>query len=218
MCKMQMNKIALILFFLAYCARAADDLPNDPSSLRILVEQGSHEAMTKLGYFYFTGNQVEKSYEQAASLYMRAAEKGNLWAMNNLCNMHLYGEGVEKNLSLAFHFCREPARAGNSSSMVMIAEIVLNLEERPFSEDKELAEKTAFQFYEMAATRKHVHGQYMLGLFYENGRGVPENVEIAKEWYEKAAAQGHEEASVALRQLSKSHNKQLQPNTKASAE
>ncbi len=91
--------------------------------------------------------------------------------------------------------------------MVMLAEIVLKIEEGPFSEDKDLAEKTAFQFYKMAATRDHMHGQYMLGDFYENGRGVPENIEIAKEWYEKAAAQGHEEATAALRQLGESNNK-----------
>jgi TPR repeat protein len=196
-----MRNIAIIFFALIACANATDDLPNDPKALHALVERGDHEAMTKLGYFYFTGNQVEKSVEKALSLYSRAAEKGNLGAMSNLCNMYLYGEGVEKNIPLAFQLCKEPARAGNPNSMVMLAEIVQSIEEGPLSQDRRLAEETAFKFYEMAAVRGHPHGQYMLGQFYERGKGTAADIKQAKEWYQKAATQGHEGAADVLGKL-----------------
>lgn len=40
--------------------------------------------------------------------------------------------------------------------------------------------------------------QYMLGRYYEKGIGVAKDRVLAKEWYEKAAAQGNEKAKKRL--------------------
>jgi len=200
--------IKILILFLTFItfAHAKDNLSNNPKELQALVDQGNTQAMVKLGYFYFTGNQVNKSNNKAFNLYTLAAENGNLQAMNNLCNMYLYGEGVEKNLPLAFQLCSEPARAGNSSSMVMLAEIVQNIKVGPLSNDKKLADETAFKFYKMAAERDHIHGQYMLGQFYEQGRGTPIQIQQAIEWYQKAAQRNHKGAVKSLENI-KTHNK-----------
>jgi hypothetical protein len=39
-----------------------------------------------------------------------------------------------------------------------------------------------------------VHGQWDLGVSYENGTGVQADMNEAVKWYRKAAAQGHEQA------------------------
>ncbi len=198
-----MKKLAIIFVTLLSCANAAEVLPDDPKLLQSLVDQGNVEAMTKLGLFYFTGNQVEKSNGKALALYSQAAEKGDLLAMNNLCNMYLYGYGVERNLQLALQLCSKPARAGFASSMVMIAEIAQQIEEGPLAEDKKLADEFAFRFYKMAAERGHPHGQFMLGHFLETGRGTAVNIVEAKEWYMKAASQGDKDAREAVGRMYK---------------
>ncbi len=39
----------------------------------------------------------------------------------------------------------------------------------------------------MAADQGSVDSQRLLGFMYEHGKGVPQNILIAKEWYQKAA-------------------------------
>jgi hypothetical protein len=54
--------------------------------------------------------------------------------------------------------------------------------------------KRAFQFYELAAAQRMVLAQTMLGMFYEQGRGIDINWTIAVKWYRLAAEQGHSTA------------------------
>ena len=49
-------------------------------------------------------------------------------------------------------------------------------------------------FFVKSAELGHVEAQYQAGYGYENGIGVPINVEKAKFWYLKAAASGHRSA------------------------
>ena len=54
----------------------------------------------------------------------------------------------------------------------------------------------------LAAARKgDAEAQYNLGACYEFGGGAPKDIDLAKEWYEKAAKQGHKKAQARLRVL-----------------
>ena len=48
-----------------------------------------------------------------------------------------------------------------------------------------------FELVMAAAEQGHLEAQYQLGYCYENGIGVPINVDRAKFWYAKAAERGH---------------------------
>ena len=52
-----------------------------------------------------------------------------------------------------------------------------------------------------AAKKGDAEAQYNLGACYEFGGGAPRNVDAARRWYEKAAAQGHKKAAARLRHL-----------------
>jgi len=52
-----------------------------------------------------------------------------------------------------------------------------------------------------AAKKGDAEAQYSLGACYEFGGGAEKNVDRAKEWYRKAAAQGHQKAQERLRVL-----------------
>ena len=191
----------LVLLLLASYCQAEDLLPNDPVVLQSLVEKGDHQAMTKLGYFYFTGTNVEKDQGEALELYIRASGKGNMQAKNNLCNMYLYGDGVEKNVYQAWIQCLESARSGRSSSMVMLAEMAESKEIQPSFGTSEKSIAFALEMYKEAASRGHIQAQYMLAYFYEIGKGTPKNLAKAKEWYKKSAEQGNPDATTALNEL-----------------
>ena len=59
----------------------------------------------------------------------------------------------------------------------------------------------AFFLYRPLAENGDASAQYKLGLMYENGQGTKRDMEKAREWYEKAAANGYEAAKEALKNL-----------------
>ena len=50
-----------------------------------------------------------------------------------------------------------------------------------------------------AARMQLPEGEYLLGLFYLKGTGVPRDLAKARAWLEKAAAAGYEDAAAALK-------------------
>jgi clan AA aspartic protease (TIGR02281 family) len=59
-------------------------------------------------------------------------------------------------------------------------------------------EQMAASWCRKAADQKHAYAQYMLGLWYSLGRGVPKDYTIAVSWYRKAAEQGNANAETNL--------------------
>ena len=60
---------------------------------------------------------------------------------------------------------------------------------------------TALKWFEKSAAQGIGQAQFNLGVFYENGYGVDQDVQTASSWYEKAAAQGVREAEKKLAQI-----------------
>ena len=56
----------------------------------------------------------------------------------------------------------------------------------------------AVKWFRKAAERGDADAQFMLGTFYENGEGVPQDYAEAVKWLRKAAEQGHAEAEMML--------------------
>ena len=59
----------------------------------------------------------------------------------------------------------------------------------------------AAHWLKLAAEHGSEVAQYCLGLMYEEGEGVENDIELAVEWYRKAANKGNEDAKVALERL-----------------
>lgn len=58
--------------------------------------------------------------------------------------------------------------------------------------------KMAVEYYQSAANMAHAEAQYRLGNCYEEGKGIEKNLEIASDWYKRAAAAGYVLAATAL--------------------
>jgi TPR repeat protein len=57
------------------------------------------------------------------------------------------------------------------------------------------------RWYRKAAEQRFALGQFNLGWCYENGRGIPRDLNEARKWYRKAAVQGHDDARKRLSML-----------------
>lgn len=57
---------------------------------------------------------------------------------------------------------------------------------------------TAYRLFKPMAQQGMPEAQFILGLMYDNGRGVPQNYAMAVKWYQKAAEQGIAKAQFNL--------------------
>jgi|GEM_PF-4289085 len=55
-----------------------------------------------------------------------------------------------------------------------------------------------FRFQIKLAEQGNPEAQYKVGEMYEQGKGVPKDMDKAKEWFKKAAKQGHRKANYKL--------------------
>ncbi len=104
--------------------------------------------------------------------------------------------GIPVDHQRAVPWLERAAQGGDVASMYALA--VSYAEGKGVTRD----DYEAVKWLQPAADRGHVPSQRMLGQMYERGRGTPSvDYTQARQWYEKAAAQGDEEAKTALARL-----------------
>ena len=59
-------------------------------------------------------------------------------------------------------------------------------------------DKQAFAWYMLAAKQDLLNAEYMVGLFYQKGMGIPSDAKMAAYWYGKAAEQGMDNSQLLL--------------------
>lgn len=133
---------------------------------------------------------------EAAALFRQAADLGDTAAMIDLGECYRSGDGVTQDESTALSWFRRAAEAGNTSAMVLTGAMYLL-----GGEGIEPDDATAAQWFQKASDRNSAAGMYDLGTMYEDGRGVPVNLEKAEQLYRKSADRGNTEARRRLASL-----------------
>lgn len=134
----------------------------------------------------YSGNFKDK--EEAAKLYRKAAEKGNIEALVELGLCHLHGDGVDFNEWKGMKLLKKAAEKGNTEALY---EIGRYYEEYYDDTDKGLP------YYRKAAELGNVRAQESLGYYYYE---INEKEEAAK-WLTKAAENGVIDAIETLEHL-----------------
>jgi hypothetical protein len=67
---------------------------------------------------------------------------------------------------------------------------------------KAAADAATLKFYQERAEKGDAYGQYRMGLRYLKGEGVPKDLDKARDYLSKAAAQGNQDAATELAKLS----------------
>lgn len=127
---------------------------------------------------------------QAAQYYQRSVESWpSVRAIANLCNLFLYGYGVEQNHDKALKLCSIAAGADDPHALVMIGEMSLYGLGRP--RDRE----SALSYYRRAAELGHPHGKFMTGLILIE---EPSTFNDGQVWLVRAQKAGHKSAAEHL--------------------
>ena len=182
---------------------------------RIAAENGNTEAQLSIGEYYelgLTGCGISKDYAQAAVWYLKAAEQGDWLAQDSLASLYNNGQGVAQDYSKAAIWWRKAAEQGDANSQFYLG--LAYFDGKGVPNDS----KQAVQWFEKAAeprkgntapeewvrntaNRNTAKAEYMLGLAYSYGEGVPQNYVEAASWYRRAADKGDAGAQSDLGEL-----------------
>ena len=203
-------------------------------------EAGHADAMYDLSDCYFDGDGVEQDEALASEWLVKSADSGSMRAQTVLANMYFHGISVfEENHALAELYLSRAAERGFTTAQGFMASLYLQKNE--YSKALVWANKAAqgadgeayvvlahmnlyglgvtadvdkaFEYFQKAATQNHSYGMFGLGMCYAEGVGCQSNLETAKEWIEKAANQGCEEAQEWLANNTDCEASEMRPNS-----
>jgi len=168
---------------------------NQEESIKWLIlaaESGVPKIQYDLGIRYFYGYGIEKNYSEAAKWWESSANAGIADSQYNLGLMYYRGIGISKDKNKARLLIEKAAQQEHDKAQHRIA-MIYALDDEDFV--------TSLNWLEKSAQKNNVEAQYNLGVFYERGYGVPEDLKKAKEWFQLAADQGLELAIKKVKEL-----------------
>lgn len=125
------------------------------------------------------------------------AKNGNSWALSTLAFAYKDGNmGMKNDKRMALMYCRQAAEKGDADCQYLLA--LGFFYGQVFGLSLPKSNQTAVQFAKDAAERGHSQAQYFLGRLYQNGNGVPRNVDEAMRWMTLSASQGFGNAALWL--------------------
>ena len=143
-------------------------------------------------------NGLKWDRKKAFDMFVRIEKETNgyHWAQFSLGQCYEYGYGVGKDEKKIFKYYSLSAEQGTSVAMNNLAYC--------YSQGKgtDVNKTKAFEWYEKSANLGLCYAMNNVGSFYQHGLGgVTKDVNTAKQWYTKAAAQGYTDAQTALDKL-----------------
>jgi TPR repeat protein len=190
-------------FYLSQSGSATNQTEKDAALkwLQAASDSGLACAQVELGYQHARGRIVKQDYAAAEKLYRLAAAQGHGMAMNNLGNLYLEGLSVPKNPTEAVKWFRKSAEQGERLGQANLGWAY----ENGVGVERNRAE--AELWMRKAAEQELPFAQFTLGRMAERqpktggSQTVAGNYQVAAEWYQKAAEQGHVQAMIALADL-----------------
>jgi hypothetical protein len=148
-------------------------------------------------------NGLEKDRKKAFDMFVKIEQETNgyHWAQYVLGICCDYGHGTDQDYTKAIEWYTKSSEQENSLAMSNLGYCYRNGEGCDPNQTK------AAELYEKSANLGLSAAMFNLGNCYINGkRGVTKDVNQAREWYTKAAAQGYANAQTALDRLNASNN------------
>ena len=129
-------------------------------------------------------------------------KKGKAWAMILLAHRYEDGLGVKQSDKKAIELYEMAAKRGHASAQYNLGNYYNEGSQGGLTQSSE----RAFEWYTLSANQGFALAQYnvpswKVGVYYCNGNVVEQSYTKARKWLTKAAAQGQEDATNALKQL-----------------
>lgn len=185
--------------------------------LEELAESGDEAAMNDLANAYLNGDGVEQNFEKSLYWWKKLAECNDPTGQYNVGLYYAKGCGVERDFEKATEWMRKSSENGDKDAEKLIdlfAKAGENLQKAESGDADAQAEvanlmmylgrsvtvpgidsedefKEAVKWAQKAADNGSGEGCWILGLAYEHGRGVKEDLNLAIEYFEKGVNLGH---------------------------
>lgn len=189
-------------------AYQADEFAQAEQAFRLALAGRDPQAMVAIGARLAQGRGIDRDPEMASEWYRRALVFRYPPAQTRLGLAYLNGEGVERHRDEGLRLLRLAAAQNDLEARYRLAESLLELPG---------AQAEAQQQLLQAATGGHGSAQFRLGELYKQGELAPPGSDMqraagmrrecaphlvqAREWFEKAAAQGLHDARFELGQM-----------------
>jgi len=188
--------LAALLSLAALPATAQDTAQNTPeislSALTETAQAGDLQAQLILAQAYDLGGDLLQNFSRAARWYRAAAEQGDARAQNRLGQFYAAGRGISADPEAAQNWLSAAAAQGAPQH---IHDLAAFLESRSAGTAEETALlREAATLYKQAAEAGLLEAQVALALLLQEGRGVAQDLDLARQLYEGAAEQGHPRA------------------------
>lgn len=138
-----------------------------------------------LGMIAYEQGDFARAFEHWQKL---AKEEHKAQAMFNLAILYTNGEGVAHDLKEARFWSEAAAKAGLADAQHYLGALC-------HQEDKL---EDAVKWWQQAAEQDYAPSQNHLAWAYHQGQGVPQDNELAADWFEAAARQNHPDACFNL--------------------
>ncbi|CAM9016960.1 unnamed protein product [Wickerhamomyces anomalus] len=139
----------------------------------------------------------------AMELYIQAASLGHVKSAAILGKAYEIGDDIiPQDSDLSIHYYTQAALGGDSESMLSLC--AWYLVGNPPNLEKD--EREAFQWALRAANSNLPKAQFAMGNFYEKGLGCDKDIEMAKNWYKRAAENNDERAKAKLSKIAPNLN------------
>lgn len=182
---------------LGYCYEFGINVKADPRLALHYYERaaqaGLPAAMLKYADLILAGEVEGQGLDDAIPWVEKSANAGYPEAIYRLGTYSAIGLGLAKNPTVAYKFYYDAAKLGHGHAQFELGCIYLQ-EKGPAVKD----EKTAFYWFEKAASQSDPGAQRMLGLCYANGTGCKVDREQSARWLTEAAKNGDREAAKIL--------------------
>jgi len=155
------------------------------------AESGYGKSQYFIAQCYSEGRGVAKDDKKALEWYLKAASTGHVLAQYYVGHHYANGIGTKPDETTAIKWYTRAAKQGHTYSRQLIEECCGHKVEHAKG-------MTPFEKHMDDAEHGDAESQYIIGRYYEEGIGVEKDLNEAKKWYTKAAAQGHFNAKKAM--------------------
>lgn len=178
---------------------------------RKAAEQGLAEAQLWVGHAYVHGTVVERDYGLALQWYQSAADQGLPAAQFALAELYAKGAGVSPDIDEAIAWYSMAAKQYWHPAKVALELLEVRESGRSNGAGRRRRKSgspdrpDALEMWESVAEQGDADLKYHMGLMYELGLGIPQDVLRARKWYFLAAKQEDARAILALAKIAENN-------------
>ena len=146
------------------------------------------EAYFQEGMQYYT----REEYEQAVTLFKKAAMLGHASAQYQLGLCYYWGVGIQKDYTQATFVLRDASLQGDSRAQYLLGWCMY------YGQGVERNVNSAVSLFMKSAEQNNSEAQCMLGVCYYDGNGFSQDYTQAVKWFRESAVQGYNYAQCLL--------------------